>query len=513
MKKIESNLLEGALNTDQYQLTMAQLYFKHGYHEKEVRFEHFFRQYPDYNTSKAGYCLNAGLEWFVSWLRDTNFTSHDLDILRNQKNPNGKRVFEEDFLKWLGNCSLFDSLTLEAIPEGRVIHPRLPLTIVQGPLAIAQILETVILNQLNYQILIATKAARIKMAGRNQMLLEFGTRRAHDRGVTAGIRAALIGGADYSSNVIASHVLGFEAKGTHSHAMVQFFMGMGMSELEAFQHYADLYPDNCILLIDTINTLESGLPNAIRVFENLRRKGHQPLGIRLDSGDLAYLSIMAATELNKSGFEDVKIVLSNELDEINLWQIITQIEEEAGQYDINPNQLINRLVYGVGTKLITSAGDAALSGVYKLSSIYDEGKWTPTTKFSDTLSKSIIPGNKKVWRIYDKSGKANADIMVLNNESIENTDTLKLFHPIDPDKSRTIQKSDISKMEPLLEKIIDNGNLVYEFPSINAIRERRDIDIACLDPGVKRLIHPHVYHVSLSQQLHQLKQRLTIEFK
>lgn len=513
MQTIDTRVLEGALLTDQYQLTMAQLYFQQGYHEKEVRFEHFFRHYPNYDSHKAGYCINAGLEWLVSWLKDTDFTSDDIDMLRNQKSADGKQVFRSDFLEWLKGTSMFGSITLEAIPEGRVIHPFLPLTVVQGPLAIAQILETALLNQLNYQILIATKAARIKMAGRGQMLLEFGTRRAHDRGVNAGVRAALIGGADFSSNVAASQFLGFEPKGTHSHAMVQFFMGLGMSEQEAFQYYADLYPDNCILLVDTIDTLESGIPNAIKVFENLRKKGHKPLGIRLDSGDLAHLSIMAAQELNKAGFEDVKIVLSNELDEMNIWQIITQIEEEARQNGVDPDQLINRLIYGVGTRLITSSGDPALSGVYKLTSIHHEGEWLPTTKFSESLSKSIIPGNKKVWRIYSKSGKANADVITVNDESPEHMDQLDLYHPVDPDKSRTLTRSEIKDMEQLLETIIENGELSYDFPSIETIREKRRNDIALLDTGVKRLIQPHVYHVSLSKKLHRFKQQVASEFK
>jgi nicotinate phosphoribosyltransferase len=370
-----------------------------------------------------------------------------------------------------------------------------------------------LLNQLNYQILVATKASRIRMAGQNQMLMEFGTRRAHDRGVNAGVRAALIGGADFSSNVGISGVLGLEPKGTHSHAMVQFYMGMGMSELDAFRSYADLYPDNCILLVDTIDTVNSGIPNAIKVFENLRKKGHKPLGIRLDSGDLAYLSIIAAKELNKAGFEDVKIVLSNELDELNIWQIITQIEEEAGHHQIDPDKLINRLVYGVGTRLITSSGDSSLSGVYKLTSIFHEGEWLPTTKFSENLSKSIIPGNKKLHRIYKDSGKSNADIISLNDEPIDDTDSICLYHPFDQDKSRKLLRSEINNMESLLVPVIKNGKLIYEFPGIEKIREVRNHDLDKLDIGVKRIIYPHTYHVSLSPGLNRLKQEVAGVFR
>ena len=272
MLKMNPYFLEGILNTDQYQLTMAQLYFLNGDHEQQVTFEHFFRKYPDYGTSKAGYCINAGLEWLISWIKETAFTKEDLGFLRDQRTSGGKRLFDENFVRWLGNINFLESLSIDAIPEGRVVHPAVPLVVIRGPLAIAQLLETALLNQLNYQILVATKASRIKMAGHDQLLLEFGTRRAQDRGVSAGIRAALIGGADFTSNVATSGFFGFEPKGTHSHAMVQYYMGQGYSEREAFQLYADLYPDNCILLVDTINTLESGVPNAIHVFEVLRKR-------------------------------------------------------------------------------------------------------------------------------------------------------------------------------------------------------------------------------------------------
>ena len=214
-----------------------------------------------------------------------------LNYLRSQKSRNKKPIFHEDFLKWLKNNGNFNNITLSAIGEGRTVHPHLPLTVVQGPIAMAQILETPLLNQLNFQTLIATKACRIKEMGRKQMLIDFGARRAQDRGAIAGVRGALIGGADFSSNVGISHLLGYPPKGTHGHSVVQLFLSMGMTEEDAFQAFADLYPDDCILLVDTINTLESGIPNAIKVFQKLKKKGHTPLGIRLDSGDLAYLSL------------------------------------------------------------------------------------------------------------------------------------------------------------------------------------------------------------------------------
>ncbi len=345
MKRKAQQMAEGILFTDQYQLTMAQLYFRMGLHQRLAQFDYFFRSYPDYGQHKAGYCINAGLEWLLDWMDQARFREEDIQYLRSQKGQTGERIFTDDFLAWLASNGNFDGLTLRAIPEGRVIHPNVPLAVVQGPLAMAQILETSLLNHLNYQTLIATKAARIRLGGRRRPLLEFGLRRGPEKGANAGARAALIGGADFTSNVGISQVLGYPPKGTHAHSMVQVFMALGQSELDAFRAYADVYPDDCLLLVDTVNTLESGIPNAITVFEELRRKGHKPVGIRLDSGDLAYLSIRAAKMLNEAGFPDVSIVLSNQLDELVLWQILTQLEQEAGKYGVDPDKLINRLVY------------------------------------------------------------------------------------------------------------------------------------------------------------------------
>ncbi len=353
---------EGILFTDQYQLTMAQLYFRMGLHERTAQFEHFFRAYPDYGAHQAGFCVNAGLEWLVDWMGRTRFRPEDLAYLRGMVTRNGSRLFGDDFLEWLSENGDFSGISLQAIPEGRVVHANTPLTVVRGPLAMAQILETSLLNHLNYPILIATRAARLRESGRGNLLLEFGMRRAHERGANAGTRAALIGGADFSSNAGMSHVLGYAPKGTHAHSMVQAFLALGMSEYDAFQAYADVYPDDCLLLVDTIDTLESGVPNAIKVFEGLRRKGYDPVGVRLDSGDLAYLSIRTAKMLDDAGFPDVSIVLSNNLDELVIWQITTQIAEEAHRYGVDPSSVIKRLVYGVGTRLITSEGDPSLGG-------------------------------------------------------------------------------------------------------------------------------------------------------
>ena len=509
LKKFDQQITEGILFTDQYELVMAQLFFKMGLHEKRVQFDHFFRHYPDYGVHKAGYCINAGLEWLIDWMQNTHTTDKDIELMAAQKDSDGNPVFEKDFLDWFRQNGNFSQITLRAIPEGRVIHPNVPLTVVEGPAAMSQILETALLNQLNYQILIATKACRINEAGRHQMLLEFGMRRAHDRGANAGVRAALIGGADFSSNVGISHLLGYPPKGTHAHSMVQMFMALGMTEEEAFDEFASLYPADTILLVDTVNTLESGIPNAIKVFEKMKKKGQKPLGVRLDSGDLAYLSIQTAKQLNDAGFEDVKIVLSNELDEMNIWQIITQITDEAPKYQLDPEHIIKRLVYGVGTRLITSYGDPSIGGVYKLVAVTnDKNEWVPAIKISESVEKIPNPGNKKVWRLYNSKEKANADLLTLEDEEPGTTEDILLHHATSQSKKRTLGKEHISKVEPLLETILDNGKLVYDFPSVDELREKRMKDIERLDPGVKRLINPHYYHVSISEKLYKMKMNL-----
>ena len=494
--------------TDQYQLTMAQLYHRMGLHEKRVQFDHFFRNYPDYDTHKAGYCISAGLEWLLDWMAEAHFGDEEIEYLRSHKDRMGGRLFSDDFLTWLRRNGDFSSISLHAIPEGRVIHPNEPLTVVQGPLTMAQILETSLLNHLNFQILIATKAARIREIGRGQVMLEFGLRRGHGTGANAGARAALIGGADFTSNVGISAVLGYPPKGTHAHSMVQLFIALGMSEQDAFQAFADVYPDDCLLLVDTINTLESGIPNAIKVFENLRRKGHEPMGIRLDSGDLAYLSIQAAKMLNDAGFPDVSIVLSNNLDELVIWQIVTQIEEEAPRYGLDADLLIRRLVYGVGTRLITSWGEPALGGVYKLVAVCDEDVWKPAIKISESPDKTPNPGHKQVWRLYDRRGKATADLLGLEDENPREAQRIVLRHPTDHSKYRTLAQENISEIEPLLVEILKEGKLVCDLPDMEQMRLRRIADVERLDTGVRRIMFPHIYHVSLTQKLWDLKQEL-----
>jgi nicotinate phosphoribosyltransferase len=502
------DILESALFTDFYQLTMAQLYFFSGIAETPAQFDYFFRHYPDYGEHKAGYCILAGLEPFIDWLKEARFTKEHVALLKDQKSRSGSPLFKEEFLEWLYDIGKLDKVSIKAVPEGRVVHPGTPLAVIQGPMAVAQLLESSLLNHMNFQTLIATKAARIKYAGNSNLMIEFGMRRAQGKGANAGVRAALIGGIDFSSNTAASLSLGVPPKGTHAHSMVQAFMALGRSELDSFRAYAEIYPDDCILLVDTINTLDSGVPNAIKVFEELRKKGHKPAGIRLDSGDLAYLSIKTSQMLDKAGFSDVPIVLSNQLDEMVIWQILTQIRKEAPSFGVDPDKIIARLIYGVGTRLITSKGQSALDGVYKLSAMKRSEEWAPAIKLSETPEKVINPGLKGLWRIYDKRGIAIDDLIGLEEEQPSTQEKIEAFHPMDQGISRIIKKEDIEKIEPMHQTIIRNGKAVYDFPPLEKIRQVRSGDIKDLDAGVKRLVNPHVYHVSLSRELLLLKERL-----
>lgn len=510
---MKQSLANNILFTDMYQLTMAHLYYRLGLHQKKAQFEHFFRSYPDYGAHQAGYAINAGLEWLLDWMQEVRFDAVAIDFLANHKGQSGERLFADDFLNWLKKDGHFGEITIRAIPEGRVVHPGVPLTAVEGPLAMAQILETPLLNMLNYPTLIATRAARISQAGRGQLMLEFGMRRGHELGVNAGARAALIGGADFTSNVALSQAIGLPPKGTHAHSMVQLFMALGEGELEAFRAYARLYPDDCTLLVDTINTLESGVPNAIKVFDELKSRGHKPVGIRLDSGDLAYLSMRASKMLDKAGYPDTNIVMSNQLDEITILQILTQIIEEAPQYDVDADSLIKRLVYGVGTSLITSAGDSALDGVFKLVAVQDDNNaWIPAIKISENPSKTPNPGFKNVWRIYDERGQATADYITLNDEDPRQMASLTLQHPSENHISRTLTTDKITRIEPLFETVWNNGTTT-KHPPLETLRERRKADLARLHPGVRRLINPHIYHVSLSPNIWQLKQSLIANYR
>ena len=333
-------------------------------------------------------------------------------------------------------------------------------------------------------------------------------RRGPELGVDAGGRAALIGGCDYSSNVEASAAVGLDPKGTHAHSMVQVYMARGEGELEAFRRFAAVYPDDCTLLVDTVDVLDSGVPNAIRVFEELKEAGHRPRGIRIDSGDLAHLAIRAAALLDEAGFETVSIVLSSDLDEIAIWQILAQIREEAPTYGLEPQRLSDRLVFGVGTRLITSHGDAALGGVYKLVGVENRaGEWTPAIKLSEDIAKIPTPGDKLIHRVYDQRGLATADVIGIASEDPFITDTIELYHPF-LELQRHIERSSIAEVEPLLVEVFTQGKSTIGRESLNDIRSRREADLDRLDPGVRRLVNPHIYHVSLTRRMKELQRTL-----
>lgn len=510
VKRADRKVAEGLLLTDQYHLASAQIYHRLGLTEQKVQFDYFFRRYPNYGDHQAGFCVFAGFDWLLDWMDEARVGERELEFLRGQETRGGKQLFGDDFLEWLRDAGDFSALSIEAVPEGRVVHANVPLAVVRGPMAMTQVLETPLLNHLNYQTLIATKAARIRAAGRGRPLLEFGLRRAPERGASAGTRAALIGGADFSSNVGASHLLGYQPKGTHAHGLVQLFMALGEGEIGAFRAFAESYPDDCLLLVDTVDTLESGVPNAIRVFEELRRKGHRPVGIRLDSGDLAYLAIRSAAMLDAAGFPEAVITLSSGLDELAIWQILTQIEEEAARYGVDADALINRLVYGVGTRLVTSGSDN-IDGVYKAAAVELDGVWQPLLKVSESPAKTVNPGDKRLWRVYDRRDTATVDVLALASEDIVKAEKLELHHPIREDLTRTLMADEVSSVEPLLVEVVRDGKRLDRSPSIEEMRALRQRDLLRLDPGVRRLVNPHVYHVSLTRELWNLKQDLVSE--
>ena len=501
----------GILGTDQYQLAMAQVYWKEGIADRPAQFDYFFRRYPDYGTHQAGYCVTAGLGWLLEWMETVRFEQEDLTLLAEQRNPSGGRRFDSGFLDWLADHGDLAHVEVAAVPEGRVVHANAPIAIVRGPLAMTQILETPFLNRMNYPTLIATKAARVEDAARGSVVLEFGMRRGPESGVFAGGKAALAGGADFSSNVALSHAVGLDPKGTHAHSMVQAFMALGEGEIEAFRKFAALYPDECVLLVDTIDVEDSGVPNAIEVFRELRASGHEPAGIRIDSGDLAYLTIQAALLLDAAGFGEVAIVLSSDLDELVIWQILSQLESEAPRYGLDPHSLVKRVTFGVGTRLITSHGDPSLGGVYKLVAIEDDkGAWEPAIKLSENVEKMAVPGEKRVTRVYDRRGLATVDIISGIDEDPLAGERIELFHP-HRELRRSLAKSEISDSEPLLEPVFVDGRRSDGDPDLAELRSRRASDLDRLDPGVRRLVNPHIYHVSLSPEVKALQTRLVAE--
>lgn len=471
-----------ALLTDLYQLTMAYGYWRAGKRDDEAVFHLFFRE----NPFEGGYAVAAGLEHVIDYLENLRFTEEDLSDLQKIRGNDGSRLFPDQFIEYLRRFEL--TCDVDAIPEGTVVFPHEPLVRVRGPILEAQIVETALLNLINFQTLIATKAARVVLAAGGDPVLDFGLRRAQGiDGALAASRAAYIGGCAGTSNVLAGAMYGIPVRGTHAHSWVMSFP----SELEAFQTYADVMPNNALLLVDTYNTLQ-GVAHAIETGKRLRAQGHELAGIRLDSGDLAYLSVEARRMLDAAGFPDVRIAASNDLDE----HIITSLKQQGARID----------VWGVGTKLITAFDQPALGGVYKLTAVRSgSGEWQYKIKLSEQILKISNPGILQVRR-FVHGGEAAGD-MIFNEEAPEPRATI--VDPLDPTRRKHFDES--AAAEDLLVPVFRRGVRVYDPPPLEEIRARRERQLALFHPGIKRLVHPHRYPVGLEQQLFDLKTRLVMQ--
>lgn len=465
------------LLTDFYQMTMIYGYWKAGLAQKESVFQLFFRKTP----FKGGFTVAAGLESVIHFLEKFKFDSSDLNYLAQLRGPDGTLYFDEDFLNYLAKLKFTGNI--DAVPEGTVIFPYEPLIRVEGPLIECQLLESPLLNLINFPTLIATKAARMCLAAQGDPVIEFGLRRAQgvDGALTAS-RAAYIGGCDSTSNLLAGKLYGIPVKGTHAHSWVMVFD----DELEAFQTYAKYLPNNCLFLVDTYNTIE-GVKKAIQVGIWLKEQGKKMIGIRLDSGDLAYLSIKSRALLNQAGFTDAIIVASNELDET----IISELKRQGAQID----------VWGVGTNLVTAKDQPSLDGVYKLSAIRDPGKeWTYKLKLSEQMLKVSNPGILQVRRFYSQRENV-ADVIYDINTPWEGD--CQSVDPLDPTHVRVIKKGVLSK--DLLQPIFRKGECIYQRPSLEAIREYRQKELNEFPIGIKRFLNPHMYAVGMEKKLYALK--------
>lgn len=469
------------LLTDLYELTMMQGYFKNQNHDIVV-FDAFYRN----NPCDGGYAICAGLEQVIDYIENLHFDADDIRYLKSLG------IFDDDFLEYLGSFKF--SGDIYAVPEGSVIFPREPLIKVVAPIMEAQLIETAILNIINHQSLIATKAARVCYAAQGDGVMEFGLRRAQgpDSG-TYGARAAVIGGCKGTSNVLAGQLFDVPVLGTHAHSWIMSFP----DEYTAFKKYAELYPSACILLVDTYDTLKSGIPNAIRVFSEMREAGI-PLtyyGIRMDSGDLAYLSKKVRRMLDAAGFPDAVISASNDLDEY----LIETLKQQGATITS----------WGVGTNLITAKDNPAFGGVYKLAAIQTaDGSFQPKIKLSENIEKVTNPGNKTFYRVYEKeNGKIKADLICLADEVFDETDDLKLFDPNAPWKKTRLASGTYTLREMLIP-VIKAGEIIYHSPSVMEIRDICTREKDTLWDETKRFANPHEVYVDLSQKLYDMKTEL-----
>lgn len=468
---------------DFYEFTMANGYLENDMKDTIAYFDMFFRTIPDH----GGFAIMAGVEQLLGYLKNLKFSDEDIEYFRS------KNMFSEEFLDYLKNFKF--QCDVWTIPEGTPIFPGEPLVIVRGPIAQAQIVETMILITINHQSLIATKANRITRAAQGRPVMEFGARRAQGyEGAILGARAAYIGGVAGSSCTIVDRDFNIPALGTMAHSWVQLFP----TELEAFRAYARLYPDNCVLLVDTYNVLKSGVPNAIKVFnEEIIPRGYRPKGIRIDSGDIAYLSKEARKMLDEAGFEDCPIVASSGLDEY----IIRDLLNQGAKIDS----------FGVGERLITAKSDPIFGGVYKLTAVEVDGKIIPKIKISENVEKITNPGFKQLYRLYDRdTNKAIADVITLHDEEIDDTKPYEIFHPLYTWKRKIVTNFYAKK---LLIKIFDKGKQVYTSPDIHTIKNYCKQEVDNLWDEVKRFEKPHQYFVDLSQKLWDIKHKLLEEHR
>ena len=465
-----------SMMTDLYQLTMMYGYYKSDMLDNKAVFDMFYRQ----TSAVTHYAIMAGVEQLVDYINNLHFDDEDIEYLRSLN------LFDEGFLALLKNLHFTGDI--EAVPEGTVVFSGEPLVRVTAPIVEAQLVETALLNIINHQTIIATKASRVALAAKGDKVLEFGLRRAQgpDAGIY-GARAAVIGGCDSTSNVLTGSMFNIPVSGTHAHSWVMSFP----DELTAFRAYAKFFPDACLLLVDTFNVLKSGMPHAIQVFKELRAAGHEPLGIRIDSGDLAYLSREARRMMDEAGFPNAKVCVSGDLDEY----LINDLKQQGACIDI----------WGVGTKLITSSDCPALGGVYKLAAEIVDGQVINKMKVTENPAKVTNPGIKKLLRLYDATGMAVADLIALQDEKFDESKPLTIFDPVDTWKEMTLTNYHIRNLH---EPLFVNGQCVYQPRKLMDIQADCKKDLATFWDQYKRLTNPHRYKVDLSEKLWMMKQSM-----
>ena len=475
MNMTEKNL---TMIMDLYELTMANGIFTSDMRDTVTYFDMFFRRVPD----DGGYAIMAGLEQRIEYMNNLRFGEDDIEYLKNLN------LFSDEFIDYLKDFKF--TCDVWAVPEGTVIFPHEPIVTVRGPAMQALMLETMLLLTINHQSLIATKANRIVRAANGRPVMEFGARRAHGDGAAYyGARAAIIGGCAGTSCLLTAKDFGVAASGTMAHSWVQLFD----DEYTAFKTYAEKYPDSCMLLVDTYNVLKSGIPNAIKVFDDvLKPLGKRPLGIRIDSGDITYITKKARKMLDDAGYSDCKICISNSLDEYLIRDMIFQ----GAQVDS----------YGVGERLITASSEAVFGGVYKLAAVEKKGEIIPKIKISENAAKITLPGVKIPWRLYDReTGKAIADVIALNTEKIDQSEPYEIFDPDHTWKRKVVTDFIAKKLQV---KIFENGKQVYVSPSVKEIAKYRAEQVDSLWDEVKRFENPHTYYVDLSEELWNLRHEL-----